>query len=468
VDSRYKFSLLTLKGEDDRGKKPARFAFFLSRTEQLKDHQRVFELTKEDFEHLNPNTRTCPVFRTRPDAELTRKIYERVPVLVNEETGENPWSVRFATMFHMSNDSHLFRTREQLESLGYQLTGNIFIKGNDIYLPLYEAKMIWQYDHRFGTYEGVNSRSSTHLPIPTLEQYQDPSFVVQPWYWVNSEEVDSRLNFWKKGWLLGFRDITNATNERTAIFIIMPRVAISNKVPLWYFEEKIKATFIACLFAETCSISFDFIVRQKIGGTSMNFFYVKQFPTHPQCKYKDFIFLIPRIVELAYSAWDIKPFADNVWNDSDKRLREAIRRQWEDNQRETGGHEDAKIPEWLDIISSLSPQSRSITRIPFPPFKWDEDRRARLKAELDAYYARLYGLADEELRYILEPQDVYGPDFPGETFRVLKEKEIRKYGEYRTKRLILEAWKSGKEIWMDKRIRKRLFKCNVCGYPHRK
>ena len=58
-----------------------------------------------------------------------------------------------------------------------------------------------------------------------------------------------------------------------------------------------------------------------------------------------------------------------------------------------------------------------------------------------AYFARLYGLTEEELRYILDPVDVYGEDFPGETFRVLKEKETRQYGEYRTRRLVLEAWK---------------------------
>ncbi len=74
------------------------------------------------------------------------------------------------------------------------------------------------------------------------------------------------------------------------------------------------------------------------------------------------------------------------------------------------------------------------------PFAWDEDRRAVLRAELDAYYARLYGLTRNELRYILDPQDVYGPDFPGETFRVLKDNETAKYGEYRTRRLVLEAW----------------------------
>ena len=83
------------------------------------------------------------------------------------------------------------------------------------------------------------------------------------------------------------------------------------------------------------------------------------------------------------------------------------------------------------------------------PFRWDEERRALLRAELDAYYAKLYGLTRDELRYILDPQDVYGPDFPGETFRVLKEKEIRQFGEYRTRRLVLEAWDrlEGVEGW---------------------
>ncbi|MGQ9614544.1 MAG: hypothetical protein ACUVSL_17425 [Chloroflexus sp.] len=106
--------------------------------------------------------------------------------------------------------------------------------------------------------------------------------------------------------------------------------------------------------------------------------------------------------------------------------------------------------------------------LPIPPFRWDEERRAILRAELDAYYARLYGLTRKQLRYILDPADltpreladildpweevrdpldptgyaarVAQSDFPGETFRVLKEKEQRQYGEYRTRRLVLEAW----------------------------
>jgi hypothetical protein len=52
----------------------------------------------------------------------------------------------------------------------------------------------------------------------------------------------------------------------------------------------------------------------------------------------------------------------------------------------------------------------------------------------------LYGLSRDELRYILDPADVMGPDYPSETFRVLKQNEEREFGEYRTRRLVLAAW----------------------------
>jgi hypothetical protein len=75
-----------------------------------------------------------------------------------------------------------------------------------------------------------------------------------------------------------------------------------------------------------------------------------------------------------------------------------------------------------------------------PPFAFNPDRRAQLRTELDAYYARLYGLTRDELRYILDPADVMGENYPSETFRVLKNGELRDFGEYRTQRLVLAAW----------------------------
>ncbi len=214
VHRSYKFSLLTLRGAngeaanwEQKGKRdrsplatrhsPIQFVFFATRVRHLQDPRRRFTLTAKDLARINPNTRTVPVFRTRPDADLTRAIYERVPVLVNERTGENPWGIRFKQgLFNMSSDSHLFRTRAQLEREGYRLVGNIFVPKDahhsplaTRYLPLYEAKMIWHYDHRFGTYEGIRSRSSTHLPTPDEHKHANADYLVQPWYWVKMETV---------------------------------------------------------------------------------------------------------------------------------------------------------------------------------------------------------------------------------------------------------------------------------------
>ncbi|HQJ11773.1 MAG TPA: N-6 DNA methylase, partial [Anaerolineae bacterium] len=230
VHRSYKFCLLTLSGEQEnaRGSSPLTLSFFATRAEHLRDPRRIFSLTRADIARINPNTRTLPVFRTRQDADLTRAIYARVPVLVNEALKENPWDVRFKLMFMMNTDSHLFRTRQELERTGWQLQGHCFVRGEETYLPLYEAKMIWHFDHRFGTYDGVSDRASTHLPTPDARQHADPNFLILPWYWVDAAEVRARLGKWQHGWLLGFRDVTNATNERTAIFSLLPRVGVGN------------------------------------------------------------------------------------------------------------------------------------------------------------------------------------------------------------------------------------------------
>src|SRR5690606_35202203 len=140
VHRSYKFALLTLGRAE-----AAEFAFFATRVEHLRDRRRRFRLTAEDFRLINPNTRTCPVFRSEYDAELTKKIYRNVPVLIDEtkppEEG-NPWGLSFLRMFDMATDSELF--------LDHPAPGT---------LPLYEARMIHQFDHRWATYEPAQETS---------------------------------------------------------------------------------------------------------------------------------------------------------------------------------------------------------------------------------------------------------------------------------------------------------------------
>jgi hypothetical protein len=428
VHRSYKFSVLALRGREAGSSAPARLAFFATNTGHLEEAERVFSLSSEEFALLNPNTRTCPVFRTRTDAELTKAIYRRAPVLWREEPEENPWGIRFRQgLFNMTSDSGLFKARGELEGLGYRLVGNRMAKEDSVYLPLYEAKLIWQFDHRFATYDGGETRDLTPA------EHASPEALPLPRYWVPEEEVEERLmqrdrqgNLvwrWERGWLMGFRDVTNATNERTTIFSVMPRVGVGHTSPLSLSNESSEKqlALLGCMN----SLILDFNGRQKIGGTHLTFNYLRQFPVLPPSAYTpaDLGFIVPRVLELTYTAWDLAPFAEDVWDEADEGLRGLLLQQWQAN----GGHPD-EPPAWADNL------------YPFPPFRWEAERRALLRAELDAYYARLYGLGREELQYILDPQSTKGPDFPGETFRVLKEKETRAFGEYRTMRRVLEAW----------------------------
>jgi hypothetical protein len=260
---------------------------------------------------------------------------------------------------------------------------------NDQYnlVPLYEGKMIHQYDHRWATYEDGDIRKLT------LAEKHDPNYLVTPRYWINKAEVESWLSGkWHKKWMIGFREVTKPTDERTALFSLVPKVAVNGSIIL-LLTTTYQASLVSCLLGCLNSLIFDFVVRQKVGGVHLGIFIMKQLPVLPPDRYseEDINYISSRVLELTYTSWEMKPFAEDM------------------------GYEGE-------------------------PFIWDEGRRAKLRAELDAYYAKLYGLTRNELRYILDPKDVYGEDFPSETFRVLKENEIQQYGEYRTQRLVLSAW----------------------------
>lgn len=439
VHRSYKFSLLTI-GENN-SKRKSSFGFFLHDINDLNDKERIFSLSSKDFLNINPNTKTTPIFRTRKDAELTAEIYSRIPILINNSLNQNPWDLSFKTFFHMSNDSHLFKTESDLLKDGYNLKGNRFIKGKSIKLPLYESKFIWHYDHRFGTYDGIESRTSTQTPTPTELQYQNPSFLVKPWYWIDSNEYTRKSS---NNMNIGFRDITNNTNERTSIFSVIPKACSGNTLPIVEISQNLEKKIL--FLSLTNSLIYDYTARQKIAGMHMTYGYVYQFSTLSPLTFKneDINFILSRISELIYTSWDLKSFLDELWVNSQDTLINSIIKQWEINKEITGGNEWV-LPEWTVAYPEI--EWKKDKGCPLPPFKWDESRRAIIKAELDAYFALLYGLERDDVLYILDPQDALGKEFPGETFRGLKDKDTRKYGEYRTKRLVLEAYDKLRPTW---------------------
>jgi hypothetical protein len=371
VHRSYKFALLTL-GDDIE---ETDFVFFATDVNNLLDQRRHFTLSADDVALINPNTRTCPVFRSQMDTELTKKIYSQVPVLIDEALGEqgNAWGIKFMTMFHMSNDSHQFSDEPAPGCL-----------------PLYEAKLIHHYDHRWATYDADGSSRDV-----TLVEKQNPDFEVTPRYWVERGEVETRLKAqgWDRQWLMGWRGIARTTDVRSVIASVFPISGVGNSCHLALPNHSIDAAKVSCLAANLSALPFDYVARQKIGGTNFNFFIPMQLPVLPPGRYgtEALNFIQSHVLELTYTSHDLKPWAQDL------------------------GYEGM-------------------------PFAFDPERRALLRAELDAYYAHLYGLSRDELRYILDPADVMGPDYPSETFRVLKSNEIREFGEYRTQRLVLEAW----------------------------
>ena len=207
VDSRMKFCLFTCGNGEQPAADRAEFAFFAHAVEELHDPERRFTLSPDDISLLNPNTRTCPTFRTRRDAELAKALYRRVPVLIRRpqdgQPEENPWGIRFSTMFHMSNDSHLFRTREQLEADGWTLAGNVFRRETEEHPPLFEAKMVHHFDHRWASYQ-VNGGKEAAIDVP-LQDKENPDFTVLPRYWVAAREVHLRTANLPKGLLTALR-----------------------------------------------------------------------------------------------------------------------------------------------------------------------------------------------------------------------------------------------------------------------
>lgn len=383
VDSRMKFCLLTVAGAA-RPVPEAEFAFFAHETTDLLDRERRFTLSPDDLALINPNTRTAPVFRTRRDAELTKQIYRRVPVLVREgDPNGNPWYIEFSTMFHMTNDSHLFRTAGELQAEGAQLQGNVWVKDDQKWRPLYEAKMAHHFNHRFGDYALKTGGEGNSLPDPSLAQLQDPAYVVQPRYWVAESEVVAALRRPQDEWLLGFRNICRNTDERTFIASPYPLSAVGHSTPLMLTSATAESAL-----AMLSSFVLDYCARQKLGGTNMTFFIVNQLAVLSPSQIGAGSrwsasavaeWLAPRILELTYTAWDMVGFA-------------------------AGLHCDG------------------------PPFRWEPPRRELLRAELDAAFFHLYGIERDGVDYIMD------------TFPIVRRRDEAAHGEYRTKRLILERY----------------------------
>ena len=395
---------------------PARCAFYLHRVSELADHERRFTLTTEDFASVNPNTGTAPIFRTRRDANLTTAIYRRLPVLVDQSLGEEvkTWPVRYVRMFDMTNDSGLFHTLEELEERegAWPFGGNRFDSAAGEWLPLYEGKMVQAFDHRAASI--VVNPQNLHRPAQPLsatkEQHENSDWMPVPQFWIEHSNVatlnphmgveedrcvaiDSKPDNEILPWRIGWKDVTAPTNSRTIIAAAIPRSGVGNTFPILLPDGNHHA-LVECapfILANLNATPLDYVARQKVQGQHLNWYIVQQLPVVPPNRYETIRFGLKTaaeivreaVLELTYTAHDMAPFACDM------------------------GYEDG-------------------TGAAMPPFRWDEERRLRLRAKLDAVYFHLYGVTDrDDVRYIYS------------TFPIVERQETAAFGRYRTRELCL-------------------------------
>jgi len=365
VHQQFRFCLVTLRGNASEHAH-AEFGWLLHSLDELTQPARLVNLSASDLLLFNPSSRTCPVFTSEQDFKVSKIIYEHGQHVYRDTTHRLGQIDFLGELFNMTRDTGHFRHEPPENSL-----------------PLYEAKFIHQFEHRFA------SSSNGDVSDISVSDKTIPFYFVKPKSFVDAAVVRERTS--KRGiinkWMSGFRSIASPTNERTSIFAVFPFSAVGNSINM---VLGLSAVETAYLMANANSFAFDFCARQKISGSNVNIWIFKQLPAIPFATYMDFFqwcgdgqtlcdWLVPRVLELTYTAWDLEPFARDCGFDGS-------------------------------------------------PFRWDEARRFQLRCELDAAFFHLYGISRDDVEYIME------------TFPIVKRKDEAQHGTYRTKDTILTLY----------------------------
>ncbi|WP_422058314.1 Eco57I restriction-modification methylase domain-containing protein [Sphingomonas sp.] len=355
----------------------------------------IQNLTAEILARVNPNTGTAPILRNAEDLPLITGIYSRVPVLL-DKSSDAPvatWPVRYVTMFHMTNDSALFRTRAELEGKegAWPVRQSRWQSSSGEWLPLFEGKSIQIDNHRYAgiafSHTGTSGQGvSIHA---NKSDWSNAMFSTVPRYWVAASNVHPR-----KEYHFSFNGICNSNNERTLISAIIPDVGCGNSLPILDTDGAISKCLLQGNFG---SIPLDYVLRQKLQSRNLNKYMVEQLPIIPPAAYTRMFgpksaadIVREAVLELTYTAHDMAPFARDL------------------------GHVDGEG----NVLS---------------PFPWDEMRRLHLRAKLDALYFILYGVFDpadrersrDDIRYIYS------------TFPIVERQELAAHDRYLSRDLCL-------------------------------
>ena len=323
IHASFKFCALIVGGAE-RTFPETHCGFFLTDARTIDDPDRVFTLSPDDFARVNPNTGTAPVFRTRRDADLTRHVYQKHPVLVDRSNGNESraWPVRYMQgLFNMTSDSQLFRNANQLEADGfYPVEGNRWKRGQELYLPLYQGRMIQHFDHRANSVRfNPDSTHNPYLSTPvTQAEHANPDYAPNVRYWVPIDDVNREMGT-SLNWTIAYRRIARPTDVRTMIASIVPKAGFGDSIFLLMPEDDLAAQDGCLLIANLNSLAFDFVTRQKMHGTNLSWYLLEQLPVitpktydchFGNCTAADLV--RDHVLRLTYTSHDMAPFARDL------------------------------------------------------------------------------------------------------------------------------------------------------------
>lgn len=402
VDSRMKFACVTLRAPaaDEKAAAkatPAEFVFFAHRVEDIVDERRRFTLTRDEIALVNPNTKTCPIFRTKVDAELCKSLHRKWPIWKREVGVDlDPWSIGITRVVDLN-----LRASELIE---------LPVSGGGVnvsVLRVYEGKMVDMLDHRLAdSYTvAVGQRSGRARALPETS-LQDPARTVLARFGIARDAVRDFLEVRNAEWTFAYMDVCSVTNERTVIGAVLPQCAPSFSLRA---VARVTGSVAAqsCLYGFLSSFALDYYVRQAVGGLHLSDYIMYQVPIIPPFGFDGFVacesltsIISRRVLELSATADDMSPFSKDLWPEGDGAV-----------------------------------------------FRYDPERRFEIRCELDAAFFHLYLGTPEEwsrtaspelLKSLPTPRDAVA--YIMETFPIVKRKDEEAHGHYRTKDRILALY----------------------------
>ncbi|MYN65614.1 MAG: N-6 DNA methylase [Acidobacteria bacterium] len=360
-----KFTIYTAR----RASRTTRFraAFNIRSVQELTDAQagNLLLMTPGLVKAFSADALAIMEFSSQRDIDIAEKMYRRHPRFDDERDGQP--RRHYMREVDMGNDRSLFDE----DPSG---------------APLYEGRMVAQYDHRAKGYRSGRGRKAVWEELP----FSEPTKSIQPQWRIPTHLVPDRALERCQDYRIGFCDVASPTNERSLVAALIPRYTVcGDKVPTISFGDAAPWTYAVWL-AVANSFVMDFLVRMKV-GLSMTYTILDGMP-FPRPASQDAVVraLVPRVLRLTCTGPEMIDF----WN-------------------------MAAEDDWV-------PQHRERHAVPGTT---DEGERRLLRSEIDACVARdVYRLTRDELAHVLD------------TFPIVKKQDSKRFGEFRTKHLVLNAY----------------------------